>query len=634
MSVLKEILDGQQPDVGSDNGSMGVHVRPSIAGQHLSRTVVKAIRQNLGVVASREYDRVKQLPWRVWTSDDAHRLSALLTQRLKTENGEQTLRVIQAIALAEFYDWRGLLGAIGVGHGKTLITFLAPRIMGSRRPLLIIPASLREDTILKALPDARKHWQIAEGLTVVSYEMLSRAEFDLASIGPDLIMFDEAHSVRDIGVAKTKKAFKYLREHPEVPVAFLSGTLTTRSLMDYWHMAKACLGEQNMPLPMSHHDLKEWCSALDEKVDNPTHPGALLELVPGVERGPKDNDQVHARKVFALRLGATRGVMLTSVSSECNASILVKERPRPVTQLMQKAIEKLVETWETPDGDPLTSAMEVWRKAREIACGFYYKWDPAPPEDWMMARKAWHKFVYMVLKGSRSLFSKKMVAIAIINGKLDDMGVYRAWKDIEPTFEPHSQPVWLSDDVVNYCAGWMQDEGGIVWSEHKAFGQRLSQVSGVPYYGGGKANRVALINHKKGPVILSIQAHSTGRNLQDRWCKNLLPSPPPNGKKMEQLIGRTHRPGQESDELTVEPMLGVDQVLFGFVQAYRDAHYVQDTTTQVQKLCIARYLLSQPSLDAFDNLSLGMSPEEYRAAVEAADEDEEFYANNESEDES
>jgi hypothetical protein len=59
-----------------------------------------------------------------------------------------------------------------------------------------------------------------------------------------------------------------------------------------------------------------------------------------------------------------------------------------------------------------------------------------------------------------------------------------------------------------------------------------------------------------GPVIASIAANSTGRNLQMKWHKNLMTSCPSTAAAVEQWIGRTHRTGQEADTVTVDVLLG------------------------------------------------------------------------------
>ena len=94
---------------------------------------------------TRELERVLRLPRRQWGGADSDRWAAELSAVLRLAQGSMTLRPIQAQALFEAGTLRGLFAPIGVGHGKTLITALAPYILQSRRPLLITRANLIEE---------------------------------------------------------------------------------------------------------------------------------------------------------------------------------------------------------------------------------------------------------------------------------------------------------------------------------------------------------------------------------------------------------------------------------------------------------------------------------------------------------
>jgi hypothetical protein len=138
--------------------------------------------------------------------------------------------------------------------------------------------------------------------------------------------------------------------------------------------------------------------------------------------------------------------------------------------------------------------------------------------------------------------------------------------------------------VLEYARDWMIKNEGIVWVEHVAVGEKLSEISGFSYFGeSGRDAKGQNIEESRGSIIASIAANGEGRNLQ-KWSRNLILSCPPGGGTWEQLLGRTHRQGQESDEVTIEVLLSCIEHYEGFEQAKRDALYVQDTTGQTQKL--------------------------------------------------
>jgi len=88
---------------------------------------------------------------------------------------------------------------------------------------------------------------------------------------------------------------------------------------------------------------------------------------------------------------------------------------------------------------------------------------------------------------------------------------------------------------------------------------------------------------------MSIKAHGTGKNLQ-RWSRNLLTSFLPNGSALEQLIGRTHRVGQEADEVYVSYFEQHPSVLDDIEKAREVARYIQDTQGNRMKILVASWI--------------------------------------------
>jgi len=148
---------------------------------------------------------------------------------------------------------------------------------------------------------------------------------------------------------------------------------------------------------------------------------------------------------------------------------------------------------------------------------------------------------------------------------------------------------------LTHATCWLSDnDPGLVWCEHVAFARKLSELTHVPYYGRkGVTDDGDYIEDRLGSAILSVEANSTGRNLQ-KWSRNLVVSPPPNGLQWEQLIGRTHRSGQEADEVTVHAFLACLEHVAALEQAQRDSRYQQDLTGQIQLLSVADITLPSP----------------------------------------
>jgi len=109
-----------------------------------------------------------------------------------------------------------------------------------------------------------------------------------------------------------------------------------------------------------------------------------------------------------------------------------------------------------------------------------------------------------------------------------------------------------------------------------ALGERLQADLGLAYFKNmGVDHDGAAIedaNPADGCIVASVSSNSEGRNLQ-AWADNLIISPPPTGTVWEQMLGRTHRPGQLADEVWAEVFIGCQVELDCWHQAVKDAQY-------------------------------------------------------------
>jgi hypothetical protein len=90
-------------------------------------------------------------------------------------------------------------------------------------------------------------YRIRYDLQIVPYSILSqpgRADL-LEELRPDLIMADEAHYLRHRTSTRTKRVLRYLGNHDECTFLAVSGTLTSRKLEDYAHLAEGALADNS-----------------------------------------------------------------------------------------------------------------------------------------------------------------------------------------------------------------------------------------------------------------------------------------------------------------------------------------------------------------------------------------------------
>lgn len=560
------------------------------------------------------------------------------------------LKAVQAWALYEAPQADGLIAPVAVGAGKTFLDILTALVFSDCKvAVLLVPpnlqSQLRRDYEAVAqhfhvpslvmgyfkMPPTMTGWQrdpIQAGrpvLHVIPFSMFSRAGSTdlLEQLQPDLILVDEAHKLRHLATATTARVQRYFVKHPETRLCAWSGTFTAKSIRDYAHLCAWALGLQS-PLPLRQPVVDEWALAIDPPLAGNTFPapaGALTKL------GQPDEALYEA---FRRRFIETKGVVST-VASAIDASIYIDERPAPE---MPKEVKGLLTTLRgeevRPDGEQLIDKFQVARCARELSCGFFYRWrfphgasdgktkfvkcmceaskkhgdrpplcEPCQEEiaKWFSVRKAYNKELRQQLKYpiehmDSPLLCWKAAERAHAETRYDgDLPVWRSeiwpeWVKWHDRIYHESEAVWVDDFLARDAAAWAKENRGIVWYEHEAFGRRVAELSGLNLHGGGPnaGERIAKENGKKS-IIVSIKAHGTGRDgLQRIFNDQLVTNPPSSGDAWEQLIGRTHRHGQPEDEVFVKVYRHTPEMSEALDSAVLQAKYIEGTMGTMQKL--------------------------------------------------
>ena len=570
------------------------------------------------VFADAEFRRIRDLPSRPqeWPAETMRQAVDLLSNAYGKGTGKK-FRPIQTRAAVEYADTGTLVGEIGAGFGKALLSFLLAMLaferFGKRRILLVVPAKLREQTF-DVHAEWSRHFRIPPILgtddapptgyngpiiRVISYESLSvvsKATF-LEQWRPDVIILDEAHFVARLKSARSKRLFRYVRgarkAGEDIHFLPLSGTMRRKSMRECAHIYAAALREAS-PLPDHYPTLESWSYCLDEGVKEELRydPGALLEFCQEDEKA----DLQGWRRAFRRRLISSPGVIATSEAA-VDVPLVLQVRPLIVPEKVRDALALLRDSWLLPNGDEADSPIALWQTARQLACGFSYQWLPAAPEDWLEARRAWNSFVRTVLENpprGMHLDSPLQVWQAVDAGKFGHVPEQAAWRAIRDTFVPNPVPFWLDDFMIKDAEQWALDTGGIVWVGHTSalekegmqedadLGKGFTQI---PFFGAGDDR----IRSYKGPCAASIWSHGTGKNLT-QWNRALITCLPSSGSTLEQLLARHHRVGQEADLVHAEFYLHTSEMCDALETAQNDAAYAEGLGGQPQRVLSANIL--------------------------------------------
>lgn len=596
------------------------------------------------VSGSPDLTRIVALPRRtppVEGTPEANQLVAFMSARYRRENNAcrcrefdrdciKELRLIQAWSLLEIETQSGLLGPIGVGHGKTILDLLAALAMPNcRTAVLLVPPSLtsqlwsdyqligqhfRMPSI--QIHDKDRHSTIVPGtpvLHVFPYSKLNRPESTATleqDLKPDLIIADEVHKLKAANTATTSRVLRYFRDHPNTRFCGWSGSMTDKSIKEYAHLGALALRHQS-PLPIDPETAEDWARAIDPS-DAPAPEGALIVLC---------NPGEHIHSAFHRRLVESPGVVATTTAS-IDARLEIVERAAPplpnVPTLFEKSVAQALSMvrneWKRPDGMDIPDALQKNRCAMEIACGFFNRWryphvqgkpqNVATIINWLAVRSEWNCEVRAAIRSRQEHFDSELLARNAAERFHGDRPIhdkslpvwgsktYPRWKAVENDVVYESEAIWLDDFLAQDAAEWGLTHRGIIWYAQNPFGERVADLSGLNLHRGGpEAGKLIALETGERSIIASIKSHGTGRDgLQHKFFDQLIANFPSSNNECEQLLGRLHRIGQKSDVVQAAFYRHTDELRRATNQALRRAGYVQGTIGSTQKLNLSGLL--------------------------------------------
>lgn len=579
----------------------------------------------------------------IWALPEAGRVAELERfAKPRAEGGEGCpllLNPAQGVMLYEAFHCKGLFASASVGAGKTLVAWLLSLIFGAPRPVLLVPGGALETKTHEDFTNLAQYWLAPRPAPqVVTYNKLGNPSHAFllcncpgcypcernaqpprkcmcelctgrpGGIRPTHIFADESDKLRDPNTAVTRRIGRYMARHPETVYCGMTGTAWRKSIRNSAPQLIWAL-KWNAPVPLTYVDMQEWCEALDFSTrDKRRDPGALT-LLAGFEPGEiltHDERVEVAAEGFRRRLLETPGVVQTEGQS-CDTPLAIRFLKAPEDPILDQAFEHFRTTQTTLDDWDIDDPLSALRYGTEMGCGFFYAWDPRPPEFWVESRSGAAKRIREKIDAS-SRSGRPLDTKAQVYRSFPDDPILLDWKEKEPQFIPNTVARPITATVLGYATAWIKANGpALIWVQHSYVGSALSAMSGVPYFGskGRDASGRHIMKHSpKASAILSLRANGRGLNLQ-AWNKCLVVGPPQAATDWEQgVCGRLHRNGQKKP-VFVDVLLSCAENLHAVNMAYAEAVWVRSRGGATSKLLIANYDWSHFPAAELDALPIG-----------------------------
>ncbi len=505
---------------------------------------------------AREIERIINLPLIESITEEEVEAFCRENQLVQAFNSGWRLFPQQVDALISYDLYDGGFFPVSVGAGKTLISLmLAERayLAGIKRSLLLVPAPVYSQLVNRDITYARNHVPMSvqflklgkmsmrtrlararsgkRGCYILPYSLLSRPESSelLDFIEPDLIIADEAHMLRNATSARTKRIRRYIDKHNPQMIA-MSGTITNKSINDYWHLIQSCLKE-NSPLPKSAHIVRQWGQVLDAKqagwnsADEQDTEGdnfrtePVMPLVRWAQKNfPEESFPSNLRgfrKAYKFRLNTAPGVVV-SADHEIGTSLLFSNKEASTKKCpdgwdkLSKLMDRVQKDFEAPNGDEIDHAIHQFSWLYQLSAGFYNDlyW-PTPErlslereisefeaED-LLDRAQWHhKLLQLYHSTLRKWLTRRSkpgrdtpflvgAEMASHGGKNVGSELFDAWRlakdaDFDGCPERRSRPVRVCPYKIVQAADWVESEvpegrGAVLWYFHKEVGIWLTE---------------------------------------------------------------------------------------------------------------------------------------------------------------
>lgn len=600
----------------------------------------------------------------------------------------------QCRSLDSFRALHGVFVPIGVGFGKGLVSIKLCEIawseFGARRVVLMVPPRLLAQTFQRLIPWCRNKFPVSfpvynvgnpglthsarvalaahrEGVFVVPYSLLSTMHGHelVEALAPNVVICDEAHMLANRKKSARSKLFAKLVDTYVPKCCFLSGTMTKKSIMDYYHLITWSL-RHHSPLPLAVSTAEEWAAVLD----------ANAALLGGGRAGPIDllvewarlNHAIITkepykyldeytissfREAHQIRLHSAHGVV-SSGDNDIGTSLVIhfgddryEGSYKPDARLL--ALMHEVERGQTPDGDEIEWQIHKFKWLSELTTGGYnslywpdidyiaerWKCSESKAEELLeraqahhVAKQAYTKAVRMwldmhdrpgLMMPMQLVRSMNMHGAKEVGQDLYDLRNDMLALEFAGMPERLKRYVRVDDYKIKAMLDWYLNDGppgAFVWYRNIELGiwayeaARQAGIDVVAITSDTKDDSLLHDPNIDGKLNLATWARGLGTDgLQERFFRQWFLQVPRSASDMQQIIGRLHRPGQLKDEIVVNLMMSTDHDSNMYAALLNEAAYCAHMDAR-QRVLYADYTSAPRILNVETLRALGASPKQ------------------------
>lgn len=535
-----------------------------------------------------ELRRILALPRRVYTREQVEAIVREMSLALRLVD-DAWLFPPQAVGLVEMaMRGGGIVGALDTGRGKTLLSLLAFTVLGGTRPVLVTKSSLVRKTQRAMLKESQR-WRIRTDIRIVGFGELSVKGGVGILEHADPLVIDEAHNVCNVldagkPSARAMRVERAIlggsRRNVLMSASFVDGSIASAATACAWALGGGS------PLPLRGGEIAQWAAALD--APRRRRPVAAPGVLQHVATAEGDAD---AHAWFARRFAQTLGVIVDRGEDGVHASITIDRMDVELSTATKQHLARLQDRGEAPDGSIVLTDSDAARLRWQLARGFWTRLVQPPPEEWAERRDAWAAVCAQEIAAGVADSPDHLAARA----DAGEVGHYVAdvlaeWRAVRGTFTEQHEAIRTCPRFAEACAAWLRKHPkGIAWVHHKELGRWISELSGYPYLDSDGDD----VEERRGPLVLSMNAHAEGNNLQHGWNANLLCEPPARDRRWHQLIARTHRTGQPDPEVIVDVASPLDgghdgsSAIGRLARAHQEAQRIQANGGGRRKVLLA-----------------------------------------------